>query len=116
MIEGKAHDWGLGPVDLSSLFLQQFVGFLYKAEPMQCGYSTWVGENAVERVNKCCPSGLPQHIMLFVGKNLLRWLGFISPASIKMRWGEQNLNCKDQQALVTHGTDKEKIGYFFFIC
>ena len=30
----------LGPVDLSSLFLQLFVGFLYKAEPMQCGYST----------------------------------------------------------------------------
>jgi hypothetical protein len=30
----------LGPVDLSSLFLQRFVGFLYKAEPMWCGYST----------------------------------------------------------------------------
>jgi len=30
----KNHRWALGAVDLSSLFLQQFVGYLYKAELM----------------------------------------------------------------------------------
>jgi len=71
-------------VDISSLLLQQFVGVSYKTEPMWYGYSTLLGENAVERLNKYCPSGLSQHIILFVGKDLLRKLGFISPASIKM--------------------------------
>jgi len=52
----------LGPVDLSSLFLQRFVGFSYKAEPMWCGYSTWVGENAGEIVNKPLPLGLKSMI------------------------------------------------------
>ena len=38
----------LGSVYLSNLILQRFIDFLYKAEPMRCGYSTWIGENAVE--------------------------------------------------------------------
>ncbi|PKF62986.1 hypothetical protein CW745_06050 [Psychromonas sp. psych-6C06] len=62
----------LGSVDLSSLFLQQFVGYLYKAEPMPCGYSTSIGENAVKMVNKCCPSGSTQHALPCVRRNSLR--------------------------------------------
>lgn len=73
----------LGPVDLSSLFLQQFVGYLYKNELMSCGYSTPISEDAVEMVNKSCPSGSTLYILLFVVQGLLRILGYTSLAAIK---------------------------------
>ncbi len=56
----------LGRVYLWSMFLQQFVWYLYKAESVWCGYSTRVGDNVVEMTNKRCPSGSPKSVLLFV--------------------------------------------------
>ena len=42
----------LGSVDISRLFLQRFVGYLYKAEPLSCGCS---GQYAPALSNKRYP-------------------------------------------------------------
>ncbi|MAY57778.1 MAG: hypothetical protein CMK69_01965 [Pseudoalteromonas sp.] len=47
----------LGSVDLSRLNLQQSVWYLGKAEPMWCGYSPEIGDNAASMPNRRCPSG-----------------------------------------------------------
>jgi len=47
----------LGRVDVLRLFLQQVNEFLYKAVPMQCGYSTQIGDNAVEMFINLLPEG-----------------------------------------------------------
>ena len=48
------------------MFLQQFVWYLYKAEPVWCGYSTQTGDNAVEMTNKRCPSDPSKSFLLIV--------------------------------------------------
>ncbi|TMP49160.1 hypothetical protein CWB81_15300 [Pseudoalteromonas sp. S1688] len=47
----------LGSVDLSRLNFQQSVWYLGKAEPMWCGCSPQIGDNAASMPNRRCPSG-----------------------------------------------------------
>jgi|TARA_B100000315_G_scaffold161284_1_gene149723 hypothetical protein len=53
-------------VDLSGLLLQLFVWYLYKAEPLPCGYSTLKGDNLVEMPNKRCHLDSFKSDLLFV--------------------------------------------------
>jgi len=58
----------LGRVELSSLFLQQFAWYLYKAEHEKHSYSIRTGENVVEMPNKRCPKGSIKYFLLFVAR------------------------------------------------
>ncbi|WP_216613466.1 FAD-binding oxidoreductase [Vibrio sp. 99-8-1] len=62
----------LGSVDLSRLFLPQFVGALYKAAPMQCSHLHKSGDNAVESANKRCPKGSSENTLSYVMSRLHR--------------------------------------------
>jgi len=54
------------------------------------------------------PFGGTQHILLFVAQGLLRILSYASLAAIKKRCVDQNLNGKDQQALVMNNSEQTK--------
>jgi hypothetical protein len=75
---------GLGAVYLLRLFLQLFVRYLYKVEPLQCGCSAEKGD-----INVKCPTKAIQRIWLKVFYSLLsntclEWVGYIILAAIIM--------------------------------